>query len=173
MRNWYKELRNRKLMQKGLKLSNKSLPMESESVCRSVASYSLRPHGLRPARLFCPWHSLRKNNGVGSHSLPQGIFPAQGSNPGFPHCRQILYLLQNSNKMRRLRAAEQDINVSYMLTKSKQQKLPGLSVKRFFGHLIFYYSKTLTSKFKMCGLKERLQCVNDFHKLCLNYRNSL
>ena len=29
----------------------------------------------------------------GYHSLLQGIFPAQGSNPGLPHCRWILYQL--------------------------------------------------------------------------------
>ena len=28
-----------------------------------------------------------------SLSLLQGIFPTQGSNPGLPHCRQILYQL--------------------------------------------------------------------------------
>ena len=28
---------------------------------------------------------------VGSHSLLQGIFPTQGSNPGLLNCRQILY----------------------------------------------------------------------------------
>ena len=33
------------------------------------------------------------NTGVGCHSLFQGIFPTQGSNPGLPHCRQILYHL--------------------------------------------------------------------------------
>ena len=32
-----------------------------------------------------------KNTGVGSHSLLQAIFPTQESNPGFLHCRQILY----------------------------------------------------------------------------------
>ena len=32
-----------------------------------------------------------KNTGAGCHSLLQGIFPTQGSNPGLPHCRQILY----------------------------------------------------------------------------------
>ena len=32
-----------------------------------------------------------KNTGVGCHTLLQGIFPTQGSNPGLPHCRQILY----------------------------------------------------------------------------------
>jgi len=30
---------------------------------------------------------------VGSLSLLQGIFPTQGSNPGLPHCRWILYQL--------------------------------------------------------------------------------
>ena len=40
----------------------------------SVASDSLQPHGLSPARLPCPWDSPGKNTGVGSHSLLQGIF---------------------------------------------------------------------------------------------------
>ena len=30
----------------------------------------------------CPWNSLGKTTGVGGHSLLQGIFPIQGSNPG-------------------------------------------------------------------------------------------
>ena len=55
----------------------------------------LRPRGLEPARLFCPWDSPSKNTGVGCHALLQGIFPAQGSNPGLLHCRQILYHLSN------------------------------------------------------------------------------
>ena len=29
-----------------------------------------------------------KNTGVGCHAVLQGIFPAQGSNPGLLHCRQ-------------------------------------------------------------------------------------
>ena len=36
-----------------------------------------------------------KNTGVGSLSLLQGILPTQGSNPGLPHCRQILYHLNH------------------------------------------------------------------------------
>jgi len=59
----------------------------------SVVSNSLWLHGLQPARLLCPWKSSGKNIGVGCHSLLQGIFPTQGSNPGLPHCRQILYHL--------------------------------------------------------------------------------
>ena len=33
-------------------------------------------------RLLYPWNSPGKNTGVGGHSLLQGIFLAQGSNPG-------------------------------------------------------------------------------------------
>ena len=36
-----------------------------------------------------------QNTGMGSHSLLQGIFPAQGWNPGLPHCRWILYQLSH------------------------------------------------------------------------------
>ena len=36
-----------------------------------------------------------KDTGVGCHALLQGIFPTQGSNPGLPHCRQILYHLSH------------------------------------------------------------------------------
>ena len=36
-----------------------------------------------------------KNTGAGCHSLLQGIFPTQGSNPGLLHCRRILYKTTN------------------------------------------------------------------------------
>ena len=49
-------------------------------VC-SAMSYPLWPHGLWPTRLLCPWGSPGKNTGAGSHSLLQGVFPIQGSNP--------------------------------------------------------------------------------------------
>ena len=48
-----------------------------------------------PISLYSPWNSSGKNTGVGSLSLLQGIFPTQGSNPGLPHCRQILYQLSH------------------------------------------------------------------------------
>ena len=56
---------------------------------------SVQPRGLWPTRLLCPWDSLGKNIGVGSHSLLQGIFLTQGLNPGLSHCRQILYSLSH------------------------------------------------------------------------------
>ena len=63
------------------------------SVSCSVISNSLRPHGLQPTRLLCPWDSTGKNTVVGSHSLLERIFLTQGSNPGLLHLRQIIYHL--------------------------------------------------------------------------------
>ena len=65
----------------------------------SVMSDSLRPHGLWPTRLLCPWDSPGKSTGVGCHYLLQGIFPTQGSNPGLPHCRQMLYRLSHQGRL--------------------------------------------------------------------------
>ena len=40
---------------------------------------------MEPTRLLCPWNSLGKNTGVGSHSLLQGIFLTQGLNQVLLH----------------------------------------------------------------------------------------
>ena len=53
-----------------------------------------------PYRLYSPWKSPGQNTGVGSLSLLQGIFPNQGSNPGLPHCRWILYQLSHKGSPR-------------------------------------------------------------------------
>ena len=50
---------------------------------------------LWPCGLCSPWNSPSQNTGMGSLSLLQGIFPTQGSNPGLPQCRQILYQLSH------------------------------------------------------------------------------
>ena len=56
---------------------------------------------LNHVQLFAiPWtiqsmEFSRPDYWVGSHSLLQGIFPTQGSNPGLPHCKQILYQLSH------------------------------------------------------------------------------
>ena len=59
----------------------------------SVVSDSLWPHGLQPPRLLSPWNFPGKSTGVGCHFLLQEIFQTQGSNPGLPHCREMLYHL--------------------------------------------------------------------------------
>ena len=50
-------------------------------------------HRILQARIL-EWKK-KKNTGVGSLSLLQGIFPTQGLNPGLLHCRQILYQLSH------------------------------------------------------------------------------
>ena len=42
-----------------------------------------------------PWNSLGQNTGVYILSLLQEIFPTQVLNPGFLHCRLILYQLRH------------------------------------------------------------------------------
>ena len=58
-----------------------------------VAQFFLPPHGL-----YSPWNSPGQNNGAGSLSLLQGIFPNQGSNPGLLHCRWIFLPAEPSEK---------------------------------------------------------------------------
>ena len=53
-----------------------------------------------PNGLYSSWNSPGQNTGVGSLSLPQGIFPTQGSNPSPPHCRWILYQLSHKGSPR-------------------------------------------------------------------------
>ena len=50
--------------------------------------------------LYSPWNSPVQNSGVGSLALLQGIFPTQGSKPGLPHCRWILYQLSHKGSPR-------------------------------------------------------------------------
>ena len=105
----------------------------THSQSHSDVSDSLRPHGLQPARLLCPWDFPGKNTGVGCHSLLWGIFPTQRSNPDCLHCRQILYCLSHQgspiNSLMRIKlfffqkcqidALLKCILISFLLTKNK------------------------------------------------------
>ena len=46
---------------------------------KSLSRVSLRPRGLSPARLLCPWNSPGKNTGMGCHAPPN-----PGIKPGSP-----------------------------------------------------------------------------------------
>ena len=69
--------------------------LKSESESCPAVSNSLWTHGL-----YSPWHSPDQDTGVGSFFLLQGIFPTQGSDPGLPNCRQILYQLSHKGSPR-------------------------------------------------------------------------
>ena len=49
-----------------------------------------------PGKHSCPG----KNTEMRCHALLQGIFPTQGSNPGLPHCRQILHQMSHQGSPR-------------------------------------------------------------------------
>ena len=75
------------------------------------------PHGL-----YSPWSSPGQNTGVGSLSLLQGIFPTQGSNPGLPHCRWILYQLSHKGRPK--------LGVKLLISFSKKLSLSWISSSR-------------------------------------------
>ena len=60
-----------------------SCPTLCDPMDYSLPGFSI--HGIFPG----------KNTGVGCYFLLQGIFLAQGSNLGLPHCRQMLYRLSH------------------------------------------------------------------------------
>ena len=68
-------------------------------LCHSVVSNSLQPHGLQPARLFCPWGFSRQEY-WSCHALLQGSFPTQESNSGLQHCTWTLYPLSHQGSPR-------------------------------------------------------------------------
>ena len=82
----------------------------SESVSRSVLFNSLQLCGLQAIRLLCLWDFPGKTTGVGKHSLLQGIFLTQGSNPGLPHCRKILYQLSHQGSPTRTEVKPPDFS---------------------------------------------------------------
>ena len=79
------------------KKRNKLLPkpINYEMLVTQLCPTLCDPMDYSPIRVPCPWDSPGKNTGVGSHSLLQGIFLTQGSNPGLLHCRWILYPLNH------------------------------------------------------------------------------
>ena len=74
------------------KMGEQKTKPRSDVLSRSVMSDSLQPLDSLPGSSV-HGDSPGKDTGVGSLSLLQGLFPTQESNPGLPHCRQILYQL--------------------------------------------------------------------------------
>ena len=55
---------------------------------------------LWPRGLCNPWNSPDQNTGLSSLSLLQRTFPTQGSNPGLPHYRWILYQMSHKGSIK-------------------------------------------------------------------------
>jgi len=101
-------------------LSNPFLTWSEEkwSESHSVMSNSLQPYGL-----YSPRNSPGQNTGVGSLSLLQEIFPTQGSNPGLPHFRQILYQLSQKESPKNTDLG----NLSLLYRSSQPRNWTGIS----------------------------------------------
>ena len=68
-------------------------------------------------------NSPGKNTGMGCHAFLQGIFPTQGSNPGLPHCRQILHHLSHQGSPRILECVAYPFSRGHFLTQESNQGL--------------------------------------------------
>ena len=118
----------------------------------------LQPHGLPSPRNF-----PGQNTGVGSHSLLQGIFPTQGSNPSLPHCRQILYCLRHQGSPQILEypipspgyLSEPGIEPGSpaLQADSLPAELPGKPINIHLSTLITLESDYYPIKFEKAGMK--------------------
>ena len=71
-----------------MKVTRKAVQINMCVLSCSVASNTLQPPGLYPARLLCPWDFPGKNTGVGCYFLLQGFFPTQGLNSSLLHWQE-------------------------------------------------------------------------------------
>ena len=112
----------------------------SESESCSVLSDSLRPH-----ELYSPWNSPGQNTTVSSRSLLKGIFPTQGSNPGFLHCGRIFYQLshQGSPYSRTLLFIHSIYNSLHLLIPNSQSFPPPAPTRS--NHKSVLFTKTINS----------------------------
>ena len=72
----------------------------TQSLGSEVKVAQLCPTLCDPWTIHSPWNSPGQNTEVGSLSLLQETIPAQGSNPGLPHCRWILHPLSHKGSPR-------------------------------------------------------------------------
>ena len=89
--------------------NQQSFELGSEPVCCAVISCSVmqllchptlcNPIDCSPPDSFVHGGSPGTCTGVGCHALLQGIYPAQGSNQGCPHCRWIIYHLSHHESL--------------------------------------------------------------------------
>ena len=94
--------------------------VHSESESFSVLSDSFQPHGGSPPGSSVHGDSPHRNTGAGSWSLLQGIFPTQGLDPGFQHCRRILYCLSHQGSLEfKLDSDSQTLSLFTNLTTSE------------------------------------------------------
>ena len=112
-----------------------------------------------------------KNTGVGCHALLQRIFPIQRSNPGLPHCREILYHLSYQGSPRILEwvaypfSRGPDLGIKpgspSLQVDSLPAELPGKPQSSHCTSLsmqLFFIVEKLLLQFLDCSRQELLRC---------------
>ena len=99
---------------------------------------------------------LQARTGVDSLSLLQGIFPTQGLNPGFSHCRQILY--QPSQRY--------FINISTSGLDNRNSDFKGLHWDQESAFFKLYLSDSNLSCFKATFLETQLSEIHSHVSKC-------
>ena len=81
---------------------------------------------------------------MGCHDLFQGIFPTQGSNPGLPHCRRILYHLSHQGSPSNEYSGSISLRIDWFDLLAVQGTLKTLlqhhSLKAVIYHIVFQFS---------------------------------
>ena len=70
-----------------------------KSLCCAMLSHPVTVTDWVPPGSSVHRDSPGRNTRVSYHAFLQGIFPTQGLNPGFPHCRRILYHLSHQGNL--------------------------------------------------------------------------
>ena len=132
----------------------KILAMEVISCLGLVKWKSLSHVWLFATPMDCPWNSPGQNTGVGSYSLLEGIFPAQGSNSGLPHCSHILYQLSHQESPRVL----ERVAYSFSSRSSWPRNLTGVFCNA--GWFLTYWNATEIKENSSCYSSQWI-CASD------------
>ena len=73
--------------------NHKTTHKKDHAVLCLVTQVCLTPCAIARQAPLSMGDSPGKSTGVGCHALFQGTFPTHGLNPGFPHCKRVLYCL--------------------------------------------------------------------------------
>ena len=96
--------------------------------CQLYLTVCIDPMDCSPPGSSVHGDSPGKNTGVCWHALLQGIFSTQGSNPGLPHCRLILYHLSNQGY--------DPTNVGNLISASSAFYKSNLNIWKFSVHIL-------------------------------------
>ena len=120
-------------------------------------SDSVRPHGLWPTRLLCPWDFPGKNTGVGCHFLLQGIFPTQGSNLCPLYLQADSLPLSHQGRQGWTAAAAKSLQLCLTLCDPIDSSPPGSTVPRVLQARTLEWAATTWINFESIMLSKRNQ----------------